>query len=67
MFLRAFECLPYDLFTAKLFANGFGDKALRFIYDYLRYQRQRILLEFQNVEWNYRILSGVAYKVLKKV
>ena len=67
MFLRGFECLPYDLFTAKLFTYGFGDKALCFIYDYLRYQRQRILLEFQSVEWNYRILSGVAYKVLKKV
>ena len=58
MFLRGFECLPYDLFTAKLFTYGFDDKALCFIYDYLR---------FQNVEWNYRILSGVAYKVLKKV
>ena len=38
---KAFDCLPHDLFVAKLFAYGFDDKALRFIYDYLRHRKQR--------------------------
>ena len=28
---KVFDCLPHDLFIAKLFANGFDDKAIRFI------------------------------------
>ena len=38
---KASDCLPHDLFLAKLFAYGFDDKALRFIYDYLRHRKQR--------------------------
>ena len=38
---KAFDCLPHDLFIAKLFAYGFDDKALRFIYDYLRHSKER--------------------------
>ena len=38
---KALDCLPHDLFIAKLFAYGFNDKALRFIYDYLRHHKQR--------------------------
>ena len=38
---KAFDCLPHDLFIAKLFVYGFDDKALRFIYDYLRHRKQR--------------------------
>ena len=30
-----FDCLPHYLIIAKLFAYGFGDKALHFTYDYL--------------------------------
>ena len=40
-FSRAFDCLPHDLFIAKLFAYEFDDKALRIIYDYLRHRKQR--------------------------
>ena len=40
-FSRAFDCLPHDLFIAKLFAYGFDDKALRIIHDYLRHCKQR--------------------------
>ena len=36
---KAFDCLSHDVFIAKLFAYGFDDKALRFIYDYLRYSK----------------------------
>ena len=38
---KAFDCLPHDLFIAKLFAYGIVDKALHFIYDYLRHRKQR--------------------------
>ena len=38
---KAFDCLPHYLFVAKLFAYGFDDKALCFIYDYLRHRKQR--------------------------
>ena len=34
--LKAFDCLLYDIITAKLIAYGFDIKALNFIYDYLR-------------------------------
>ena len=34
--LKAFDCLLYDIITAKLNAYGFDMKALNFIYDYLR-------------------------------
>ena len=38
---KAFDCLPHDLFVAKLSAYGFDNKALRFTYDYLKNRKQR--------------------------
>jgi hypothetical protein len=32
---KAFDCLPYDLFIAKLHAYGFSNKSIRLIYNYL--------------------------------
>ena len=38
---KAFDCLPHDLLVAKLSAYGLDDKALSFIFDYLRHHKQR--------------------------
>ena len=48
---KAFDCLPHDLFIAKLFAYGFDDKALRFIYDYLRHRKQRTRIGDSYSSW----------------
>ena len=55
---KAFDCLPHDLFIAKLFAYGFDDKALRFIYDYLRHRKQRTRIGDSYSSWQ-EILYGV--------
>ena len=55
---KAFDCLPHDLFIAKLFAYGFDDKALRFIYDYLRHRKQRTRIGDSYSSWQ-ETLYGV--------
>ena len=55
---KAFDCLPRDLFVAKLFAYGFDDKALRFIYHYLRHCKQRTKIADSYSSWQ-EILYGV--------
>ena len=46
------------MFIAKLFAYGFDDKALRFIYDYLRHCKQRTRIGDSYSSWQ-EILYGV--------
>ena len=48
---KAFDCLPHDVFIAKLFAYGFDDKALRFIYDYSRHRKQRNKIAESDSSW----------------
>ena len=48
---KAFDCLPPDLFVAKLFAYGFDDQALRFIYDYLWHRKQRTKIVDSYSSW----------------
>ena len=55
---RAFDCLPHNLFVAKLLAYGFDDKALRFIYDYLRHRKQRTKIADSYSSWQ-EILYGI--------
>ena len=54
----AFDCLPHDLLIAKLFAYGFDDKALPFIYDYLRHHKQSTKIADSYSSWQ-EILHGV--------
>ena len=54
----AFDCLPRDLIIAKLFAYGFDDKALRFIYDCLRHRKQRTRIGDSYSSWQ-EVLYGV--------
>ena len=56
---KAFDCLPHNLFVTKLFAYGFDDKALRFIYDYLRHHKQRTKIADSYSSWQ-KILHGVS-------
>ena len=42
---KAFDCLPHNIFIAKLYAYGFDIKALDFIYAYLRKRKQKIKLD----------------------
>ena len=55
---KAFDCLPHDLFVAKLFAYGFDDKALRFIYDCVRHHKQKNKIADSYSSWQ-EILYGV--------
>ena len=38
---KAFDCLKYDLFIAKLHAYGLDEQAVRFIHSYLSDRKQR--------------------------
>ena len=55
---KVFDCLPQNLFVAKLFAYGFDDKALHFIYDCLRHCKQRTKIADSYSSWQ-DILYGV--------
>ena len=55
---KAFDCLPNNLFFAKLLAYGFDDKALRFIYNYLGHRRQRTRIGDSYSSWQ-EMLYGV--------
>ena len=48
----------HDLFIAILFAYGFDNKALRFIYDYLRHRKERTRIGDSYSLWQ-EILCGV--------
>ena len=53
-----FDCLPHDIFIAKLYACWFNMKALGFIYDYFRNHKQRIKTDNVYSSWQI-ILYGV--------
>ena len=55
---KAFDCLPHDLFVAKLAAYGFDSKALHFTYDYLKNRKQRTKISEVYSCWQ-EILYGV--------
>ena len=48
---KAFDCLPHNLFVAKLIVFGLDDKALHFIYDYLRHRKQRTKIADSYSSW----------------
>ena len=39
---KAFDCIPHDLFIAKLEAYSFQTDALNLVYDYLSNRKQRV-------------------------
>ena len=49
---KAFDCLPHDLFIAKLQAYGFDNKALRLVKDYLSNRKQRTKIGQEYSSWN---------------
>ena len=55
---KAFDCLNYELRTAKLNASGFSLPALRLIKDYLSNRKQRIKIENTYSTW-LDIISGI--------
>ena len=39
---KAFNCIPHDLFIAKLHVYGFSQKTVFFIYSYLKLRKQKV-------------------------
>ena len=48
---KAFDCIPHDLFIAKLEAYGFQIDALKLIYDYLSNRKQRVKINETFSSW----------------
>ncbi|MCH2405854.1 MAG: reverse transcriptase family protein [Nitrosopumilus sp.] len=55
---KAFDCLSHDLLIAKLEAYGFGNSALKLIYEYLNDRKQRTKVNGSYSSWE-TLLSGV--------
>ena len=48
---KAFDCLNHNLLIAKLEAYGFGNSALRFVYNYLKERKQKTKLNGSYSTW----------------
>ena len=48
---KAFDCLSHDLLIAKLEAYGFGNSALKFVYDYMKDRKQRTKVNGSYSSW----------------
>ena len=55
---KAYDCLPHDLFVAKLEAYGVGKAALNLISNYLSHRKQRTKIGSSYSDW-YEIVRGV--------
>ena len=49
---KAFDCLDYELLTAKLTAYGFSLPALRLVHDYLSNRKQRTKIDNNYSSWS---------------
>ena len=56
--LKAYDCIPYDLLTAKLNAYGLNQKALQLIVSYLTNRKQRVKINSTYSD-RFEILVGV--------
>ena len=54
---KAFDCIPHDLLIAKLHAYGFNEKALTFLYSYLKRRKQSV--KINDTESFFQILLSV--------
>ena len=57
-FTKVFDCLPHDLFLAKLQASGFDNKLLGLVQDYLSNRKRRIKVGDELSTWQ-EMLSAV--------
>ena len=48
---KAFDCLSHELLIAKLEAYGFGNTALKYLYDYMKNRKQRVKIEEKFSSW----------------
>ena len=56
-FLKAFNCIPYDLLIVKLSAYGYNGNALKYIFTYLKNRKQYVRIK--NVSSDFKdIISG---------
>ena len=55
---KAFDCIPHDLLMSKLHAYGYSEKAMTFIYSYLKMRKQNVKIDniFRSSQ---TLLSGV--------
>ena len=55
---KAFNCLPHDLFVAKLYVYGFDLKSVTLVHSYLTGRRQRVKIDHIYSSWE-EILFGI--------
>ena len=59
-FLKAFDCIPYELLIAKPSSYGFNGNALRYIFTYLKNRKQCVLIKNVSSDFKDIILGGSA-------
>ena len=55
---KAYDCIPHDLFIAKLHAYGIGMQSLKLLYSYLTNRKQRVKINNSFSDW-FEIMVGV--------
>ena len=61
---KAYDCIPHNLLIAKLYAYGFSDKTVTFIYSYLKCRKQNVKIENFYSDF-LTLLSGVPNFVIR--
>ena len=62
---KTFDCIPHDLLIAKLHPYGFKEKALTFLYSYLKRRKQSVKMNDTESFFSNPFISTMVYKIFK--